>query len=365
MCTSPNYMIWQGKTYLETKKKRIPYEDDPNPILPSDYYEEWKFGDIRPKLEFIGKQSYWNMVDSNVPWIAVPCGQCLECRIQQSRAWADRVILEAKKYQHNYFVTLTYDDNHLPYNNSLSKDDFQKFIKKLRNLLKRRYNFTGLRFFGCGEYGDTTRRCHLHLILFNCPLQDLGYDFLEAIEHEYNDDGSLKSVKFRNHHMPMRQDMLMYSALIHEAWNYKGNISVGKVTYDSANYVAGYVVKKHKPGMAKYYHDLGIEPEFVLMSNHPGIASDTFNKDPDIHYQDKLIIPGRTGAHLSNIPRYYDKLFIKKYGEDVFNQCIRYDRIKSRFNTISKNIHFGQDNDYHSWNRNYKQVKKQRLRNSI
>ena len=47
-------------------------------------------------------------------YVEIPCGQCIGCRLDRSRAWADRCLLEASQYPHNCFLTLTYDDEHLP-----------------------------------------------------------------------------------------------------------------------------------------------------------------------------------------------------------------------------------------------------------
>ena len=46
--------------------------------------------------------------------VLVPCGHCVGCRLDYSRVWAERCVHEASKYEHNYFLTLTYDDDHLP-----------------------------------------------------------------------------------------------------------------------------------------------------------------------------------------------------------------------------------------------------------
>ena len=47
----------------------------------------------------------------------------------------------------NSFVTLTYDDDHLPEYNSLNYKHFQDFMKRLRK------SHNGVRFYMCGEYG--------------------------------------------------------------------------------------------------------------------------------------------------------------------------------------------------------------------
>jgi len=60
------------------------------------------------------------------------------------------------------FVTLTYDDDHIPPNNSLVKGDVQKFWKRLRKSLLD----VKIRYFCCGEYGMNTQRPHYHAIIF-------------------------------------------------------------------------------------------------------------------------------------------------------------------------------------------------------
>lgn len=76
------------------------------------------------------------------------------------------------------FLTLTYDDKHLPEDGELHYDHVQTFLKNLRRLCLSR-----LRFFVCGEYGDLFDRCHWHMILF-------GHDFFTGARVAgYSDDG--------------------------------------------------------------------------------------------------------------------------------------------------------------------------------
>lgn len=60
-----------------------------------------------------------------------------------------------------FFITLTYDDEHLPPGAELSKRDLQLFIKRLR---KRN---PGIRYFAVGEYGSQKGRPHYHAVIFN------------------------------------------------------------------------------------------------------------------------------------------------------------------------------------------------------
>ena len=99
--------------------------------------------------------------------IQLPCGQCIGCRLERSRQWAIRCMHEKSLYSLSSFLTLTYDDDHLPPNGTLVKRDFQLFMKRLRWEMG-----DGIRFFACGEYGDGNLRPHYHALLFNVDFPD-------------------------------------------------------------------------------------------------------------------------------------------------------------------------------------------------
>ena len=98
--------------------------------------------------------------------ITIPCGKCIGCRLAHSRSWAVRCVHESTLHEHNCFLTLTFDDDHLPSDHSVHVRDVQLFLKRLRKSL----GDTKVRFFACGEYGAKNDRPHYHLIIF-------GYDF--------------------------------------------------------------------------------------------------------------------------------------------------------------------------------------------
>ena len=100
-------------------------------------------------------------------YLEIPCGNCLGCRLEYSRQWATRCMFEAKQFEHNQFITLTYDDEHVTWTpgvnrssgeiqlvTTLMPDDLVKFMKDLRRYYKYHYNHEGIRFYACGEYGD-------------------------------------------------------------------------------------------------------------------------------------------------------------------------------------------------------------------
>lgn len=202
--------------------------------------------------------------------IALPCGKCLACKINYARNWASRCVLEASSYTDNWFLTLTYDDDHIG-NNQLDRRDMQLFLKRLRKKLG-----DGIRFFGCGEYGTQTHRKHYHLILFNCFIPDIKCLGKGRNGGYYYESEMIKSL-----------------------WN-KGNCILGDVTMSSCDYVARYCVKK-------VYGDTS--GEFVQMSTRPGIGYTFFEKNYEKIYKDDRVY-FNFGTSLYQSPsRYFDKLF--------------------------------------------------------
>ena len=86
-------------------------------------------------------------------YVPLPCGSCIGCREDRARGWSNRLRAELSVTSgDSWFVTLTYDDAHLPVDRRLRKIDLQLFNKRLRKACG------SFRFFACGEYGETTKR---------------------------------------------------------------------------------------------------------------------------------------------------------------------------------------------------------------
>lgn len=163
------------------------------------------------------------------------CGKCFPCRINRRRLWAHRMQLESLVSSDASFVTLTYDDQHVPPGQSLVVKDYQDWLKRLRKVLAPQK----IRYFLVGEYGDETQRPHYHAALFGVhPLIAGGFD------------GEL--------------------GVVQSSWN-KGFTYVGELTPDSAMYVAGYCTKKMTSRKDSRLN--GRQPEFARMSLRPGIGA--------------------------------------------------------------------------------------------
>lgn len=149
-------------------------------------------------------------------------------------------MLEAAQYEENTFATLTYGDDCLPGDYSVTPREMALFIKRLR---KR--SGLKIRYFGCGEYGEQTGRPHYHIALFGFAGCSFGI-----------------TRKGKTYCCPQ-------CALVNAAWA-RGQILLGRLEQQSAAYIAGYVVKKwtahDHPGLE------GRLPEFARMSLRPGIG---------------------------------------------------------------------------------------------
>lgn len=121
----------------------------------------------------------------------VGCGRCSECLAKRRSTWRARLMLEAAEpNQDVYFVTLTYNNENLPFvklqkhstfDDYLrgqffkpyevkvprpSKKDVQNFFKRLRRHFDYRGYILKIRYFVVSEYGPTTKRPHYHAIIF-------------------------------------------------------------------------------------------------------------------------------------------------------------------------------------------------------
>jgi hypothetical protein len=219
----------------------------------------------------------------------LPCGNCLGCRIDRAEGWAIRCAHEAQMVNAgagSAFLTLTYRDECLPVDNSISLEVSQKFIRDLRY---RVGDGVTIRYLGCGEYGERKGRAHYHFAVF-------GFAFPDRVLWKTTPRG----------------DRLYSSELLSLAWPY-GNAFLGNVTYESARYIASYVMKKRGGDQADaYYHRahpqsgefFTVEPEFQVMSKKPGLGASWLAEfKADVYPADHVILDGKP----KKPPRFYDK----------------------------------------------------------
>ena len=98
----------------------------------------------------------------------VSCGNCIGCRLNHALGWSIRIMHETQMHPEACFVTATYDDDHLPENQSLDLVHIQKTIRALRKNPKVK----PFRYFLAGEYGDESLRPHYHLCIMGESFED-------------------------------------------------------------------------------------------------------------------------------------------------------------------------------------------------
>ncbi|AXH76302.1 MAG: replication initiator protein [Microviridae sp.] len=236
--------------------------------------------------------------------LLLPCGNCIGCRMQRSRETAVRCMHEARMHNdNNAFITLTYDDQHLPADHSLHKEDFQKFMKRLR-----KWHGGKLLYLMCGEYGETKSRPHFHALLFGCDFPD-----------------KTPWRKSRGH-------TIWRSQVLEKLWTF-GYSEIGSVTFQSAAYVARYVLKKQSGPRVYEYTDPAtgevhkLLPEFTTRSLKPGIGESWFRAyKSDVYPHDFCVVKGTK----VRTPRFYDVLLERYHGEAELLRVKR-DRIKKAY----------------------------------
>ncbi|QXP08278.1 MAG: replication initiator protein [Arizlama microvirus] len=252
----------------------------------------------------------------------IPCRKCLACRIEYSRETAVRCVHEAQMYENNIFLTLTYSDQNLV-SKKLQYKDIQKFIKDLRHHIFQQklnqmfpklvqseqrklwksltkqtrdniYETIRISVMAVGEYGESTKRPHWHLLIFN-------YRPMDATYHRNNEVG----------------DKIYKSETIDKIWGkndpqQKPN-EIGEVNFKSAGYVARYSAKKlvhGKDGEHEY------EP-ISRRSSKNAIGKKWIEKYyKDVFALGSIVLPG---GQMCGVPKYYERWLKKNHPVDWEN----------------------------------------------
>lgn len=205
--------------------------------------------------------------------VFLPCGNCPACNLARAREWSSRMALELPYYRPGsvYFVTLTYDEMHVPWYipddsdfppvQTLRKRDIQLLIKRIRKTLPPR----SFRYYVVGEYGPKTLRPHYHAIFYGLEFPDL--------------------VCTRNSHSgsPLYESDLMYSFWSDLSGRAKGNVYIAPVSVETCIYTARYTAKKM---LGDNFKSVGNESPFQLMSQKPPFARRWYDDNPEWYLLD-------------------------------------------------------------------------------
>ena len=262
-----------------------------HPLIGIDTGEKTANGKKKIKIVKLEKNDkYSSIKDSGC--ILIPCGHCIGCRLDYSRRWADRMMLELDECKKAIFITLTYDNEHAHWSQfyeddspmfaTLDKRDCQLFMKNLRE----RYKDIRIRFYLAGEYGEKTLRPHYHAIIFGISLDDIS-DKRQFGRNELGQPYYL-------------------SNNLSNVWK-RGNVLVADVSWETCAYVARYVTKKLNGDKEISYAERNVIKEFALMSRKPGIGASYLEKHPDcLDYNYINLMTDKKGLKIS-IPKYFIK----------------------------------------------------------
>lgn len=251
------------------------------------------------------KQGYYDLKST------VPCGQCMECRLKNSREVAIRCTHEAEQHTRNTVVTLTYATENLPANGSIEPKHAEKFIADLREWAAYHENHRGIKTWGCAEYGCNNPNCqdpkcthgmrpHYHIILFN-------YDFKDKKQADGKPPGYYTS------------DILT------QIWD-RGGTQLMDLTFESAAYVARYITKKLTGPRANEYLAPHIEklrqqgctmlpgdklPEQTVCLTQKGLGKNWYKEWKEETYNnDKVYRSTKDGRRIPmRPPKYYDRQY--------------------------------------------------------
>lgn len=311
MCTNPNYLYLRNQYPIEFKT----------------WSEKRQHQYNRGTLSKQSEVSHY--------CIQVPCGHCLECRLNHAKEWATRCVCEAKQWNNNCFLTLTYNDPNLPCNarglKTLRKKDIQDFLKRLRYYEQGDKQWKNpkndkienpIRYLVCGEYGPKGGRPHYHMALFNYKPDDLK---------------------------PLKQnkngDWLYTSKKLQKIWG-KGFVVIGNLTHESAGYIARYTQKKAGLKSEIYFYDydnktqtkkrhpkkLLKEPEFITMSRGVGLGRLWWEENKNLVKKfGNIIIHNKKGTQPMPVCRYFKKLWEAEDWEDYHIK-----RYENLMNSIKK-----------------------------
>ena len=249
----------------------------------------------QPRIQKLEAIVHNGLVDSwgEKPFqLKLPCGRCIGCMLDRRRSWAIRSVHEATLHEKNCFLTLTYDNEHLPSSGGLRKKDWQDFMKRWRQQRERDARARGARraervsYLMCGEYGSATRRPHYHALIFGEDFLDTAYDFQERAGH-----GTYSSAQIDHH------------------WG-KGFHWIGSVSFNSASYVASYTTKKlvtrdQESERVDMHTGEVLERQFAQASLKPAIAKEWLPKYAmkSVYQDDQVVM--KDGLTLK-APRFYD-----------------------------------------------------------
>lgn len=256
--------------------------------------------------------------------VPVPCGKCYNCIQRRKQEWGFRLLQEIKRSRFCYFVTLTYNTEHVPFTKkgykTLDKEDLKNFFKRLRyhhkdhlhtymyDQQRQRLNLPikklPIKYYAVGEYGSIRKRPHYHIILYNTYIPTIIKSWKDENE---NPIGSIKI-------LPAHHNTIFYTLKYIEKTgpimptNFDGQKEFStNSNFIGANYLTPNIIKWHRSDpnnnfchteggykipIPRYYRDkIYGEPDLKALLPHIKKACETNNNNFVYDCQKKGIDP--------------------------------------------------------------------------
>lgn len=230
--------------------------------------------------------------------LTLPCGSCFECIKARAASFGLRCRHELSMHDQNCFLTLTYDDEHLP-SHLMVKDRFKHFIRRMRENRKKKFNY-----IVSHEYGSLRYRPHHHCILFGVDFNDQKY---------FNKSPA--------------GNKLFTSQELSEIWT-EGFHSIGEANEASANYIASYALKGKKKEIITPDGEIISVADSMDISKRPGIGKNYLAKNYKQLLQSNEVLP-RYYQKLLNNQKFLNEFKIKK--SEVEKLLIDYENRKLQY----------------------------------
>jgi hypothetical protein len=239
----------------------------------------------------------------------LPCGQCMPCRINKRNIWTTRLLLEETQHEETTWLTLTYNDRYLPYNEELNKIDYKLWLKRIR----KAYPTQKIRFYLCGEYGDNSGRPHYHIVLFGIGVNYIGLAKSDIIDRD--DNGKFK---WPNRVRTFDQDAITFLKCWTDSKTKqpKGNIHFAKTSPALMTYACSHITKgldDSAEGRQKPFHTMS--PGLGKNAMH-AIVSWLCTEEGITHYRREKDVPAvvRIDKKMRPIGKYLRNIIRKELG---------------------------------------------------
>lgn len=241
------------------------------------------------------------------PFQPFPCRKCIPCLLHRQKAWVSRLVEELRNHPYNYFVTLTYDDAHVPYDdngemcfnkqhliklNVDMRERFQrgKLLNPVESILFGSPKYLELpkdvryKYYITTEYGPTTFRPHAHGVWYGLP-----------------------------------ESLALVEVLFRSLWPY-GFVSVLPANEGAAGYISKYLVSD---GVGKDSYNGNGMPPFALMSK--GLGKSYVDRMGDWHRSDPKRMYTQYHGSKGTMDRYlkhkiYPDDVLQEYSEEVLSE---------------------------------------------